>query len=87
MAKYKYSSYEIGFDGRSSFSFPSGGFDQNLLIFGVDMSSSAHIDNKKKYILVLGKGTTQRLQHALFAENMYSINFTVTKKILFKFRL
>ena len=51
------------------------------------MSSSAHIDNKKKDILVLGKGTTQRLQHALTAENMYSINFTVTKKILFKFRL
>ena len=51
------------------------------------MSSSAHIDNKKKYILVLGKGPTQGLEHALTVENMYSINFTVTKKILFKFRL
>ena len=28
--------------------FPGGGFGQNVLIFGVDMSSSAHIDNKKK---------------------------------------
>ena len=27
------------------------------------MSSSAHIDNKKKYILVLGKGPTQGLEH------------------------
>ena len=35
----------IGFDRRSSFSFPSGGFGQNLLIFGGDMSSSIHIDN------------------------------------------
>ena len=46
--KYGYSGYGIGFDRRSSFSFPSGGFGQNVLIFGVDMSSSAHIDNKKK---------------------------------------
>ena len=56
--KYGYSGYGIGFDRRSSFSFPGGGFGQNLLIFGVDMSSSAHIDNNKKDILVLGKGPT-----------------------------
>ena len=46
--KYGYSGYGTGFDRRGSFSFPDGGFDQNVLIFGVDMSSSAHIDNKKK---------------------------------------
>ena len=44
------------------------------------MSSSTHIDNKKKDILVLGKGPIQRLEHILTAEKMYSINFTVTKK-------
>ena len=44
------------------------------------MSSSAHIDNKKKDILVLGKGPTQGLEHTLTAEKMYSINFTVKKK-------
>ena len=60
--------------------FPSDGFDQNVLIFGVDMSFSAHIDNKKKDILVLGIGPTQGLEHTLTAEKMYSINFTVTKK-------
>ena len=38
--KYGYSGYGIGFNRRSSFSFPSGGFSQNLLIFGVDMSFS-----------------------------------------------
>ena len=48
--KYKYSGYSTGFDRRSSFSFPSGGFGQNVLIFGADMSSSTHIDNKKKDI-------------------------------------
>ena len=46
--KYGYSGYGIGFDRRSSFSFPGGGFGQNVLIFGAGMSSSAHIDNKKK---------------------------------------
>ena len=78
--KYGYSGYGIGFDRKSSFSFPSSGFGQNVLIFGADMSSSAHIDNKKKDILVLGKGPTQGLEHTLTAEKMYSINFTVTKK-------
>ena len=77
--KYGYSGYGIGFDRRSSFSFPSGGFGQTALIFGVDMSSSP-IDNKKKDILVLGRGTTQGLEITLTAEKMYSINFTVTKK-------
>ena len=46
--KYGYSGYGLGFDKRSSFSFPGGGFDQNVLIFGVDMSFSAHTDKKKK---------------------------------------
>ena len=82
--KYGYSGYGIGVDRRSSYSFPGGGFDQNIIIFGVDMSSSAHIDNKKKDILILGKGPTQGLEHTLTAEKMYSINFAVTKKeILF----
>ena len=44
------------------------------------MSSSPHIDNKKKDILVLGRGPTQGLETTLTAEKMYSINFTVTKK-------
>ena len=44
------------------------------------MSSSIHIDNKKKDILVLGRGPTQGLESTLTAEKMYSINFTVTKK-------
>ena len=44
------------------------------------MSFSTHIDNKKKDILILGKGPTQGLEHTLTAEKMQSINFTVTKK-------
>ena len=78
--KYGYSGYIIGFDRRSRFTFSGSGFGQNVLIFGADMSSSAHIDNKKKDILVLGKGPTQGLEHTLTAEKMYSINFTVSNK-------
>ena len=78
--KYGYCGYGIGFDRRSSFSLPGGRFGQNVLIFGIDMSSSANIDNKKKDLLVLGKGSTQGLEHILTAEKMYSISFTVTNK-------
>ena len=74
--KYKYSGYGIGFDRRSSFSFPGGGFVQNSIIFVVDMSSSTKIDNRKKDILILGKGPTQKLEHTLTSEKIYSINFS-----------
>ena len=33
---------------KGSFSFPGGGYGQNIIIFGVDMSFTTHIDNKKK---------------------------------------
>ena len=78
--KYKYSGYGIGSDRRSRFSFSRGGSGQNVLIFGADVSTSIHIDNKKKDILVLGRGPTQGLKHTLTAEKMYFINFTVTRK-------
>ena len=74
--KYGYSGYGIGFDRKESFSFPSGGYGQNVIIFGVDMSSSIHIDNKKQDILILGRGPTKGQESALTAEKMYSINFT-----------
>ena len=88
--KYVYSRFGIGFDRRSSFWFPGVGCINfwSRFVFGVDMSCFTHIDNKKKDILVLEIGPTQALEHALTAEKIYSINFTVTKKkILFEFAL
>ena len=73
--KSGYSGYGIGFDGHGSFSFSSTGLGRNIIIFGVDMSSSTKIDKRKKDILILGKGPTQRLEHILSAEKIYSINF------------
>ena len=41
------------------------------------MSSSVHVDNKGKDILILGKGPTPGLgEHSLTAEKMYSVNLT-----------
>ena len=78
--KNKYSGYGIRFD-RRTFSFPSGGFSCNVIIFVVDMSSSVHVDNKKKDILVLGEGPTQGLYGTtLSSEKKYSDNFTLTRK-------
>ena len=47
-----------------------------MIIVGVDMSSSTKIDNRKKDILILGKGTTKGLECKLTAEKMDSINFS-----------
>ena len=44
------------------------------------MSSSTKIDNRKKDILILGKGPTQGLEHTPSAGKMYSINFTKNNK-------
>ena len=52
--KYVYTSYDIGFHSHLEFSLP-----ENVIIFGVDLSSPVHIDNKGKDILLLGKGPTQ----------------------------
>ena len=59
--KYSYSSYGIGFDSRSLFSIPNFDWGKNAITSGVDMSSSVHIDNENKDILILGKGPTQGL--------------------------
>ena len=40
------------------------------------MSSSTKIDNRKKDILILGKGPTQGSESAISTEKLYSINFT-----------
>ena len=48
------------------------------------MSTSCHVDNKEKDILIPGKGTTQWLgEHWWTAEKIYSINFTDHRKKMF----
>ena len=40
---------------------------KSVIIFGTDMNSSVHIDNKAKEILILGKRQTKGLNHMLIA--------------------
>ena len=74
--KYRYSGYGIGVDRHGNFSFPDTWLGRNVIIFGVDTSSAKKIDNRKKDILILGKGATQELEHTMSAEKIYSNNFT-----------
>ena len=73
--QYKYFGYRIGFDRKGFFSRSSGETGRNVVIFGVDMSSSTKIDNRIKDTLILGKGPTQGFKHTLSAEKVHSINF------------
>ena len=75
--RYKYSGYGLGSDSRSEFSFTDGSMGKNFNIFGADMSSSVHIDNKGKDVLLLAAGPTKVLDDTtLSAEAQYSINFS-----------
>ena len=56
--KYKYSGYGIEFDRHGIFSSLGIELGRNVIIFGADMSSSTKIDDRKKDILILGKGPT-----------------------------
>ena len=58
-------------------------WEKMLLFFGADMSSSVHIDNETKDILILGEGTTPGLDDTtLTAEAKYPINlYKIRKKI------
>ena len=54
---------------------------KSIFIFGADMSSSVHIDNKGKDILILGEGPTQVLDDTpLTVGAKYPINFTKSGK-------
>ena len=56
--KYHYSGYGSGFDRKGRFSFPGGTFNQNVIVFGVNVSSFVHVNNKGKDILILSSGPT-----------------------------
>ena len=81
--KYKYSGYGIGFERREEFSLDNG-IDRNVIISGLNLSSSPDTDNKKKDLLILDKGPTQGLEHTMTAQKM---NQFILAKITKKFRL
>ena len=79
--KYRYGGYGIGFDACSLFLWTDGSWGNSVVTFGADMSSSMHVDNKKKDILVFVEDPTQRLDNkTITAEAKYPINFTQSGK-------
>ena len=81
--KYKYLGYGTGFNSRGNFLLSdSSEFGKNVIIFiGADMSSSGHVDNGKKDILILGKGPTQGLDNTtLTADKENVINYKEEQK-------
>ena len=55
--------------------------EKNVIIFGVDNSSSVNIDSRNKNILVLGEGSTQGLEDVtVTAEAKCSVNCTESEK-------
>ena len=54
---------------------------KNVIIFGADMSSSVHVDNKSKDIVILGERPTQELDDSTLTEEAKDpTNFTQSIK-------
>ena len=69
------------FSFHSEFLFTDGSFGKNVIIFGADMGSFMHINNKGKDIIILGEGPTRLLDDtALTAEAKYVVIFTQSGK-------
>ena len=78
---YKYSGYGICFDGKDYFSIGNITKGKNVIIFGVDMSSSIYANNKLNNIYILGRGETQGMNRTTFiVEKIYEQNFTAPDK-------
>ena len=67
------------------YSLPDGSIGKNFIIFRVDMSWSVHIDNIGKDILIIGRGSTQRLAGTTFTRGApYPFDFTKSGKRLYQ---
>ena len=64
---YIYTLCGIEFDSRSELSFLKLSNFKIVIIFVVDMSSSVHIDNKKKDIFILGINPAQGLDDIMLS--------------------
>ena len=74
--RYVSSGYRITLDSAASWSFDND-FARNVIIFGVDNSSSSHYDNRKNNFLVLGEGPTYGINGSFGSpEKKFNINFT-----------
>ena len=74
-----YCGYEINFHSADSWTFDSD-TARNVIIFGVDNSSSSHGDNRKNNVLVLGE-VLLRINGSFGSPNKkFSISFVLVKQ-------
>ena len=72
----------LDIDKKGSYTHPDGGYGRNVIIFGADLSNSKNANNATRNILVLGRDFIQGIDGTIiYAEKMYSPNFTVENKI------
>ena len=76
---FTYNGRGIAYDGEGSWTFGNG-FARNVVIFGVDNSSSYHTDNGKNNFLVFGEGPTQSINTST-GEAEKKIVLTLVKQI------
>ena len=77
--------YGIAVDGKGEWSFGND-YAKNVVIFGVDNSSSSHTDNKKNGFLILGDGPTFGINGS-FGASESNFHFKSKEKMLLKFAL
>ena len=79
LSTHSYSGYGTGFYARGMFSLSNGSrFGKKVIIFGVDDSSSVHINNREKDIFNFGKIPIGGSDDTTIKEKVeYSINFTL----------
>ena len=83
-SKYKYKGYGICFDEGGTFGIGNIRNGRNVLIFRVHESSLAHANNKANNIFIMGDGFVQGINDTiLYAEKIYSQNFTQPNKTKF----
>ena len=83
-SKNNYTGYGLCFDegGEFGHTVRQGNFDRttnakNVIIFGVDLSSSIHTTNRANNIYVMGKDFIQGINDtAIYAEKLFHNNFT-----------
>ena len=75
--KYVSSGCRMTFDNAGSWSFVDA-FARNVIIFGVDNSSSSHFDNHENIFLILGESPTYSITWKLWIirKKKFSLNFT-----------
>ena len=75
--KYRYSCYGIWFDVQSDFSM-NGELGKNVIILGIDDSSSVYTDKRKKTLSFWWRDPKQGLDDtSITAESKHFINFIV----------